>query len=322
MNKKSLNSSTCNSAPRTFVLVYTDFLTSDLLTAEEKILYIVLLSFASNKTMQAYPSQDTLARITGFSRRSVIRYIESMKQKNVLKVERRTDPKKGNTSNLYTLNNSPALWCGNSGDGDHHADEDMSSAGVREEEQQIRQVEMKDSHDVLNTQAAANGECDVPDRRNHELNAIETKQCSYGIAGKRPECRKKTFVMNERYTMAAIRERYGYQWLCLQKPNHTHEIDSIMQLLYDTLNSNRASIRVQQQYRPAPVVKQKLIDLTESGILYALENVLSQTTLIKSPNAYMLTALYSAEDQACLKAHQDMLNDYAAYSAAMQYQSA
>lgn len=95
---------------RPAILIHTDIVKSSRLTPSEKMLYIVLTMFASKMTMEADPTQETLAEITGISRRSVIRHINSMEKKNVLTVERRIDPKMGTISNLYKLNDTPSLW--------------------------------------------------------------------------------------------------------------------------------------------------------------------------------------------------------------------
>ena len=106
MAKKYLQSATDQ---RKFVMVYHDFLESDLLNDREKMLFITLKKFADDEG-KCFPSLNTLAKITGNSKKRVIALLKGLEEKNVLIVEKRKSVKKGYESNLYTLLDMKEIW--------------------------------------------------------------------------------------------------------------------------------------------------------------------------------------------------------------------
>ena len=84
-------------------------------------------------------------------------------------------------------------------------------------------------------------------------------------------------------------------------PEQKQSIDSIMNILHTTLNSTRESIRVGKEDKPAMTVISKLMKLTFSEILYAINKFNSVTEKISNPTGYMLTILYNAKEQMSLE---------------------
>ncbi|QNA92693.1 MULTISPECIES: helix-turn-helix domain-containing protein [unclassified Microbacterium] len=72
------------------------------LSAHELIVYIVLLRFRNQKTGKCYPGMSTIADCARISRRSVMRAIEGLEQRQMVKVERRSTIK-DNKPNIYTV---------------------------------------------------------------------------------------------------------------------------------------------------------------------------------------------------------------------------
>ena len=72
---------------RKFVRVYQDFLYSEILTAEEKMVFIALKSFVdfSQDEDEVFPSMDTICKITGMSRPRATRTINSLVSKGIIK---------------------------------------------------------------------------------------------------------------------------------------------------------------------------------------------------------------------------------------------
>lgn len=100
--------------------------------------------------------------------------------------------------------------------------------------------------------------------------------------------------MAETYPMSFVREWYDYQDLVSINPKRT---DVVMEILYDALNSDKKTIRIRGEDKPAPVVKGKLLKLDPFDIKYAIEKYDSQTTRIHNQQAYLLTLLYLAKEQ-------------------------
>ena len=95
---------------RSFVMIYHDFLRSDKLTANERLIFIYLRMHAGRGNT-AFPSLSTLEKETKLSKKTVQRCIESMQEKGVIDVDRRhSTDNGGKISNLYTLHDKADTW--------------------------------------------------------------------------------------------------------------------------------------------------------------------------------------------------------------------
>ena len=101
----------------------------------------------------------------------------------------------------------------------------------------------------------------------------------------------------ERYSLEQIRILYDYDVMISDNPYQKHDIDSVISILHTSLNTTKAAIRIGGEDKPSMVVIGKLMKLTYSGIMYAIEKFKEQTERIKNPTSYMLTLLYNAEEQ-------------------------
>ena len=84
---------------RKFIMVYHDFLESNLLTLDEKMTFVILKKFADSNN-QCFPSLKKLADITGVSKRKIQDVIKSLEKKHVLSIESRIKSDGGRSSNL------------------------------------------------------------------------------------------------------------------------------------------------------------------------------------------------------------------------------
>lgn len=83
-------------------VVFTDFN----LTPHEFVVYVALCYHANRKTgNKCWPALSTIAKESNMSRRTVIRAIDALENRNLIQVTRRTDPEnpERNISNLYTI---------------------------------------------------------------------------------------------------------------------------------------------------------------------------------------------------------------------------
>lgn len=94
---------------RKFVMIYHDFIESNLLNDREKMLFITLKKYADDNG-KCFPSLNTLARITGNTKKRVIALLKQLEEKEVLLIEKRKSNKKGNESNIYTLLDYKEIW--------------------------------------------------------------------------------------------------------------------------------------------------------------------------------------------------------------------
>ena len=105
---------------------------------------------------------------------------------------------------------------------------------------------------------------------------------------------------NESYPLEWVRDWYDCSSLCVMKPEFQQDIDCVINLLYDTLNTTRKTIRVSGEEKPKDVVISRLLKLDSMDLLYAIEQYQSQTTRIRHQQSYLLTVLYQAKEQSHL----------------------
>lgn len=280
MARKRIKSATDQ---RRFTLVYNDFLESDILNYYEKMVFIALKKFADNDTMRAFPSLKTIHSITGISLSQVRRSIEHMEQLGVISVEHRTDKEKGHQSNIYTLYDYAEIWKVDSSNDDVAAvvDEISEAKLVAELKARGYTVTKEKEPDTLST-----------DQSN---NVSSTQLNQFDIVNTTINSKESQEV--ERYSLVEIRAFYDYDIMVSDNPFDKNDIDSVMDILHTNLNTTKKTIRIGGEDKPAMVVISKLMKLTYSEIMYAIDKFKEQTDRIKNPTAYMLTLLYNSKEQ-------------------------
>lgn len=280
---------------RKFVRVYQDFLYSEILTAEEKMVFIALKSFVdfSQDEDEVFPSMDTICKITGMSRPRATRTINSLVSKGIIKKQRRglTKP------NLYTIADYPAMW---------------SAAGV-EERKELLNTEIPYTSDQLVEELVRRGVLTkdqiADNKKGSDSAATDTDPDGrFDIFSTISNCTNKSTERQE-YPMQSIKELYEYDVLVQRQEYGTDDLDSVMDIIYDALNTTKDTIRINGEEKPAAVVRSKLLKLDATDIEYAIAKFRSVTDRIKNPRAYMLTILYGAKEQRSLEVTNDVSHD-------------
>lgn len=292
MARKRIKSATDQ---RKFTLVYNDFLESDILNYYEKMVFIALKKFADNDTMRAFPSLKTIHNITGISLSQVRRSIEHMEQLGVISVEHRTDKEKGHQSNIYTLYDYAEIWKVDSSNDDVAAvvDEISEAKLVAELKARGYTVTKEKEPDTL--------QADQSD------NESSTQLNQFDIVNTTINSKESQEV--ERYSLVEIRAYYEYDIMVNDNPFAKNDIDSVMDILHTNLNTTKKTIRIGGEDKPAMVVISKLMKLTYSEIMYAIDKFKEQTDRIKNPTAYMLTLLYNSKEQMNLDISNQVQHD-------------
>lgn len=271
---------------RKFTIVYNDFLESPKLNANGKILFITLKKFA-NSSSKAFPSLNTLKKLTGLSVSTIRRSIANMEELGVLRVEHRIDNVKGKQSNLYTLYDYAALWDVGS------SSEELAAGYVAEEEvKMIRELEAR-GYKITKKEPAS-------EPTKAQTQALQKNQ--YDMYNNIIDSQESQAP--ERYTMPDIQLLYDYGIMTADHPEQIRDIDTVMGILYDVLNSMKQTIRVEGEDKPSMVVISRLVKLNHMDIMYAIGKFQEQTDRIKNPKGYMLTLLYNAKEQM----HLDITN--------------
>lgn len=283
---------------REYVKVYKDFLGSELLTVEEKMIYIALKSFVTygQDSGNVYPSMETLCKLTSLSRPRATRTITSLEKKGIVKKTRRGLTK----SNLYTLIDIPSMW----------------GAKTEEELKELSESKIQLSDEEMLAELERRGAIRIVKEKEPET--LPTGQSSNESSANLNQSDISDITVKssksqglERYSLEEIRILYDYEVMIEDDPIQQNDIDSVMSILHTVLNTSKDTIRISGEDKPSMVVIGKLMKLTSSSIMYAIQKYQEQTERINNPTAYMLTLLYNAEEQMNLDIGNQVRHDMA-----------
>lgn len=91
-----------------------------------------------------------------------------------------------------------------------------------------------------------------------------------------------------------LKENIEYDILTENHCLDRERIDELLELMTDTVCTNRKTLRIAGDDYPAEVVKSKLLKLNSMHIEYVLECVAKNTTEVRNIKKYLLAALYNA----------------------------
>ena len=279
---------------RPFIMVYQDFLESNILdNYYQRLVYIYLKKFADSKN-QCYPSVKTISKQSGISVNIVKITLKELEEKGIIAKANRSRPDGGKSSNLYTLYDYRELWNAGSSeevaaviDGiqEKYMIEALTAKGYYVTKEKGLASEPTKAH----TQAPQLNQFDIV---NTTTNSGESQDL-------------------ERYTLDQIKQLFDYDIMIQDNPYRQQDIDSVMNILYTTMNTTKATIRISGEDKPSMVVIGKLMKLSYSEIIYAIEKYQEQTERIKNPTSYMLTLLYNAKEQMNLDITNQVSHDMA-----------
>ena len=93
---------------------------------------------------------------------------------------------------------------------------------------------------------------------------------------------------------ALILENIEYDYLNQNHRLDRDRLDELVELMVDTVCSNREMIRIAGDDYPAEVVKSRFLKIDSSHIEYVLERMRENTTYVRNIKKYLLAALYNA----------------------------
>lgn len=272
---------------RSFIMVYQDFLESDLLdNYYQRLVYIYLKKFADSKN-QCYPSVKTISKQSGISVNKVKITLKELEEKGIIAKANRSRPNGGKSSNLYTLYDYGELW--NAG-----SSEEVAAVidGI-EEKHMIEMLTAKGYH--VSKEKGLDTEPTKAQNQAPQLNQFD-------IGNTTTNSGESQYL--ERYTLDQIKQLFDYNIMIADHSERKTDIDIVFTILYDALNWTKPSIKIDGQYKPSMIVISKLMKLEQSDIWYAIEKYHEQQERIKNVNAYLLTILYHAKEQSYL----DLMN--------------
>ena len=128
---------------------------------------------------------------------------------------------------------------------------------------------------------------------------LSITQGSSPIPSSPPTPREKSGIGRDR-----MRERESYREIILENIDYDiltqdekldrDRLDELVELMVDTVCSNREMIRIAGDDYPAEVVKSRFLKIDSSHIEYVLERMRENTTYVRNIKKYLLAALYNA----------------------------
>lgn len=273
---------------RKFVKVYLDFLNAGLLSGKEQIIFIHLkqyINFANDTGTvrgEVYPTLATLAKNVKMSEKTVRTVLQGLQKKGILEIKQQGM----NKPNIYKINDSAGMWkAGNA--------EELRAAVDEIEEKRMIDLLTAKGYYISKEKGLVSDSDQTADTSTMNYNSSMGNDST-----------KRAKSQAERYTMEDIKALYEYDSLIIQYPAKQTDIDIVFDILYDTLNSTKQTIRIGGEDKPQMVVIGKLMKLQPDDLIYSIDKYHEQTERIKNVKAYLLTVLYGSREQQ----HLDIMN--------------
>lgn len=285
-----------------FTIINNGLIETDLLTEHEKMVYIVIRKYLNQEKQTAFPGMTTIAREARICKSVVIKAIQGLEEKGLLIVKRQTTKYNEKKTNVYYFNDFVELWKAKTIDELKKIATEMPLS-LTDDEIIDRALQIdKKKRQKLYTQLAKEFE------KEKEPVSEPTKAHTQALINQNISNKQNTTnelkSQAERYTMEDIKALYEYDNLIVQYPIKHTDIDIVFDILYDTLNSTKKTIRVGSESKPQMVVIGKLMKLQPNDLIYSIDKYHEQTGRIKNVKAYLLTVLYGSREQQ----HLDIIN--------------
>lgn len=269
------------------VVLHNEFVETDILSGSEKLVFMAIKRHLNNESETAFPSLTTIARYSRLSKSTVQRTLKDLESKGIIEIEHRKTEKNGNTSNLYTIHDYKSMWTVKNS-------KEIKQVIKREQEQEAIKLLESIGYTVTKEKGLetepTKAQNQAPNKSNMYISKDNTNQT------KSQEL--------ERYTMEDIKALYEYYSLIIQYPAKQTDIDVVFDILYDTLNCTKKTIRIGGEDKPVMIVIGKMMKLQQDDLIYSINKYHEQTERIKNVKGYLLTILYNSKEQQ----HLDIMN--------------
>ena len=156
-------------------------------------------------------------------------------------------------------------------------------------ERQFLNCQKHNSGVVKNTiQEPSKAQCN-----NTDINNTEKSNTDFLFFPENSEKTIEEIGMDNSYEIY-LKEKLEYDSLVIQYKHHVQMLDEIFEIMADTLCSNRKTIRIGGDDKPAEIVKSRLMKLEHEHMQFVMDCILENTTKIKNIRQYILTTIYNA----------------------------
>lgn len=262
---------------RLYTRVYHDFLTSNLLNSNQKLVYICLKKYLNvqRDSGEVYPTIEKIVNDSGLNRKTVMKAIKELESKGILKKQKRGL----NKPNIYTLYDFACIWKSENIQESQTVEERIKVQMEKEHLESLGYIVTQKKEVAAETdQSTATTSHDFKLNNSYKNNTIDNDQSQY----------------NNVFTRKMIDEIYDYHLLINDYQGQEDLIDGMLELILEVLNSQSKTTRIKKEEIPTELVKSRYLKLNYMHIKYVIDEVSKQTTEIKNKRAYLLTSLYNS----------------------------
>lgn len=294
-----------------FVMVPISFFDSTKLSADEKMVYLVLRRYCLQKD-NCFPGIKAIAKRTGYSESKVRRTLENLTRKKIISIQHRyDDDHHGQRSNLYIVQNYDGMWRDDSWD-EHDqlrqqilavpdaTDQDKADLIARMITPEIADILKKKGIHILGTSitktesepTTASGQSAAVGPKSDNISIDDTTVSNTNNNASEVKNQSKI----DTYDMDFI-ESYFFEDLRKSNPGYFNEFNMLKAILYDNLNRQK-SIMIAGELRSPEVVKSRLMQLDQNLIMYVMSKYASvEDQITGDKKRYLLTMLYNAQTE-------------------------
>lgn len=269
---------------REYTRVYNYILQSDKLTSSEMRVFLALRSFASDDTLQAFPTLQTLSRATGIAVRHIRTYLRRLEAIGAIKTEFRKSNKGDFTSSLYTLNESPDFWNAKT------EEEETAAAAAFNEDLMIKALEARGyvvTKPETETAATTEGEeKELEETAIPTKAAIESSSKKFNNSTVNNNTTRPPKSQQPKYNKDELREKFLIDW-CLHHYSDNAAVQSWLNIIFDII------CEILNDKREYQSNKETILQLSYSELIYLCERYEEQTRRqeIRNPRGYITSCL-------------------------------
>lgn len=260
---------------RLYTRVYHDFLTSNLLNSNQKLVYIYLKKYLNvqRDSGEVYPTIEKIVNDSGLNRKTVMKAIKELESKGILKKQKRGL----NKPNIYTLYDFACIW----------KSENIQETQTVEERIKVQmEKEHLESLGYIVTQKK-----EVASATDQSTDST-SQQFSNTIINNNTLLGTNSQDDNS-FSRQMINEIYDFNILIENNQGNISLLDAIMELLLEVLNTRSKTIRVNKEDEQAAIVKSRFLKLNYMHIQYVIDSITQQSNVI-AIRSYLITSLYNS----------------------------
>lgn len=137
----------------------------------------------------------------------------------------------------------------------------------------------------------------VPERRGALLSYMHTPPPTGGETNTETNTENTTKdypILSYQQIKQIFQEKIGYDAICCDRPFEIDRLNELVDIAVDILTTNNSTIRVNQEDKPAEVVKSVFWKLNMFSVEFALDSLSKSQTRIRNMRAVIITTLYNA----------------------------